>query len=170
MSYFQDWLASAFKPCILVNWHKKTKNIIAKNNLSLSEFLRPLDDFRGKKIQISFKKEKEPIIINNFILDFYDNDKFKPIESSKIIDYLKTMFQMNEPSWNLSSPLITKSHLESFLNKIKHFSTPWFREFEKTFFECLHFDEYELYQQSLISVFLCSIEEKTSVINDNICK
>ena len=170
MSYFQDWLASAFKPCTLVYCTEKAKKIIAKNNLSPSEFLRPLGDFRGKKIQISFEKEKEPIIINNFILDFYDNDKFKPVERSKIIDYLKTMFQMNEPSWNLSSPLITKGHVEPFLNKIKHFSTPWFREFEKTFLECLHFDEYELYQQPLINVFICSIEEKTLVINENLCK
>ena len=171
MSYFQDWLSASFKPCILVYCTEKAKKIIAQNNLSPSEFLRPFGDFRGKKIQIQFNdKEKEPIIINNFILDFYDNDKFKQIEREKIIDYIATMLKNNEPTWNLSSPLITKGHVEPFMNRLKHYSTPWFREFEKTLLECLHFDEYELYQQPLINTFICSIEEKTSVINDHLCK
>ena len=66
MSYFQDWLSASFKPCILVYCTEKAKKIIAQNNLSPSEFLRPFGDFRGKKIQIQFNdKEKEPIIINN---------------------------------------------------------------------------------------------------------
>ena len=171
MSYFQDWLSTAFKPCSLVYCTEKAKHIIAKNNLTPSEFLRPVGDFRGKKIQIQFnEKEKEPITINNFILDFYDNNKFKQIERESIIDYITTMLRMNEPTWNLSSPLITQGHVEPFLNKLKQFSTPWFKEFEKTLLECLSFDEYELYQQPLINIFICSIEEKTSVINDNLCK
>ena len=170
-SYFQDWLSAAFKPCILVYCTEKAKKIIAQNNLSPSEFLRPFGDFRGKKIQIQFNdKEKEPVIINNFIVDFYDNDKFKQVERESIINYITTMLKNNEPTWNLSSPLITKGHVEPFMNRIKHYSTPWFKEFEKTLLECLHFDEYELYQQPLINIFICSIEEKTSVINDNLCK
>ena len=170
-SYFQDWLSSSFKPCTLVYCTEKAKEIIAKNNLSPSEFLRPFGDFRGKKIQIQFnEKEKEPITINNFVLDFYDNDKFKQVDRESIINYVQTMFKVNEPTWNLSSPLITKSHAEPFLNRLKQFSTPWFKEFEKTILECLNFDEYELYQQPLINIFICSIEEKTSVINDNLCK
>ena len=126
MSYFQDWLSTAFKPCSLVYCTEKAKHIIAKNNLTPSEFLRPVGDFRGKKIQIQFnEKEKEPITINNFILDFYDNNKFKQIERESIIDYITTMLRMNEPTWNLSSPLITQD--EPFLNKLKQFSTPWFK-------------------------------------------
>ena len=170
-SYFQDWLSAAFKPCTLVYCTEKAKKIIAQNNLSPSEFLRPFGDFRGKKIQIQFNdKEKETIVLNNFILDFYDNDKFKQADRESIINYITTMLKSNEPTWNLSSPLITMGHVEPFMNKLKHYSTPWFREFEKTLFECLHFDQYELYQQPLINIFICSIEEKTSVINDNLCK
>ena len=171
MSYFQDWLSVSFKPCTLVYCTEKAKKIIAQNNLSPAEFLRPFGDFRGKKIQIQFNdKEKEPITINNFVLDFYDNDKFKQVDKESIIGYIKTMLKINEPIWNLSSPLITNGHVEPFMNRLKHYSTPWFREFEKTILECLNFDEYELYQQPLINIFICSIEEKTSVINDNLCK
>ena len=172
MSFFQDWLTNTFKPCALVYCTEKGKKIIAKNNLSPSEFLRPIGDFHGKKIQIQFKneKEKEPSIINNFVLDFYDNDKFKQIDRDSIINYITTMLKINEPKWTLSSPLITKGHAEPFLNRLKHYSTIWYKEFEKTLIECLHFDEYELYQQPLINIFICSIEEKTSVINDNLCK
>ena len=171
MSYFQDWLASAFKPCTLVYCTEKAKKIIDQNNLTPSEFLRPFGDFRGKKIQMQFNdKDKEPAVITNFILDFYDNDKFKQIERDSIVNYIITMLKQNEPTWNLSSPLITKGHVEPFLNKLKQYSTPWFKEFEKTLLECLHFDEYELLQQPLINIFICSIQEKTSVINDNLCK
>ena len=171
MSYFQDWLSATFKPCTLVYCTEKAKKIIAQNNLSPSEFLRPFGDFRGKKIQIQFNdKEKEPISINNFILDFYDNDKFKQIDRESIKDYISYMLEKNEPTWNLSSPLITKGHVEPFLNRLKQFSTPWYKEFEKTLLECLHFDEYELYQQPLINIFICYIEEKISVINDNLVK
>ena len=133
--------------------------------------MRPFGDFRGKKIQIQLNdKEKEPTILNNFILDFYDNNKFIQVDRESILGYIKTMLKKNEPIWNLSSPLITIGHAEPFMTKLKHYSTPWFREFEKTILECLHFDEYELYQQPLINIFICSIEEKTSVINDNLCK
>ena len=171
MSYFQDWLSISFKPCTLVYCTEKAKKIIAQNNLSPAEFLRPFGDFRGKKFQIQFNdKEKEPTTINNFILDFYDNDKFIQVDRELIPNYIKTMLKINEPIWNLSSPLITNGHVEPFMSRLKHFSTPWFREFEKTILECLHFDEYELYQQPLINIFICSIEEKTSVINDNLCK
>ena len=170
-SYFQDWLSSSFRPCCLVYCTEKAKKIIAKNNLTPSEFLRPFGDFRGKKIKIQFNdKEKEPTTINNFIFDFYDVAKYQQIDKTSIINYLTTMLKINSPIWNLSSPLITKGHAEPFLNRLKQYSTPWFKEFEKTLIECLYFDEYELYQQPLINIFIVSIEEKNSVINDNLGK
>jgi hypothetical protein len=171
MSSFQDWLASSFKPCCLVYCSDKAKEIIGMNNLTPSEFLRPFGDFRRKEIQIQFnEKEKEPINIKNFILDFYDNDKFKQIDKEKIYDYLCTMLKQNEPKWNLNSPLITKNYVEPVFSTLKHYSTQWFREYEKTLLECLHFDEYELYQQPLFLIFICSIEELTSVIANDLCQ
>ena len=166
---FQDWVTDSFRPCCLVYCSETAKKIIGKNNLTPSEFLRPFGDFRGKKVTIQFnEKDKEPITMTNFILDFYDNDKFHQVDTINIEKYLISMFKKNEPLWNLSSPLITKNYAEPFLIKLKHFSTPWFREFEKTFLECLHFDPYELYQQPLINIFIVSIKESTSVINKDL--
>ena len=171
MSYFQDWISTSFRPCGLVFCSEKAKKIIEINNLTPSEFLRPFGDFRNKNIQIQFnEKDKEPISINNFIIDFYDNEKFKQVDKEFRNDYIKTMLELNKPNWNLSSPLITKNNVDPIFKLLKHYSTPWFGEFEKTFLECLHFDEYELYQQPLINIFIVSIEEETSIINNNLCK
>ena len=171
-SYFQNWLSYSFRPCCLVYCTESAKKIIAKNNLTPSEFLRPFGDFRGKTIKIQFnEKEKEPTTIDNFILDFYYVAKFKQIDKNKIINYLTTMLKINSPTWNLSSPLITKGYVEPFKTKLKqYYSTPWFKEFESTLIECLYFDEYELYQQPLINIFIVSIEEKNSVINEHLGK
>ena len=171
MSSFQDWLSASFRPCALVFCSEEARKIIGINNLSPSEFLRPFGDFRNKQILFNEnEKGKDQITIKNFILDFYDTDKFKPIDKESAIDYIYTMFEKNEPKWNLNSPLITKVHTEPILSKLKNYSTPWFREFEKTLLECLHFDEYELYQQPLFSIFICSIEELTSVVTNDLCK
>ena len=173
MSYFQDWLSKSFKPCCNVLCSDKAKEIIAHNNLTPSEFLRPFGDFRGKKLQIQFnEKDKEPISLNDFILDFYDSENYAQIKQESILNYIKTMFHHNEPSWNLNYPLITKNRLEPVMNKLiqGQYCTPWFKEFEKTILECLNFDEYELYQQPLINVFIASIEEKASVINEQLVK
>ena len=174
-TYFQDWLSKSFKPCCNVLCSDKAKEIIAKNNLTPSEFLRPFGDFRGKKFQFPLNekdKEKEPISLNDLILDFYDSDSYSQIKQESILDYIDTMFAQNEPTWNLNSPLITKNRLEPVMNKIivGQYCTPWFKEFEKTILECLNFDEYELYQQPLINVFIASIEEKAAVINDQLVK
>ena len=173
MSYFQDWLAKSFKPCCLVLCSDKAKELIAQNNLTPSEFLRPFGDFRGKKLQIQFnEKDKEPISLNDFILDFYDSDNYSQVKRESVINYIETMFAQNEPSWNLNYPLFTKNLIENEKNKlvVGQYCTPWFKEFEKTILECLNFDEYELYQQPLINIFIASIEEKVAIINESLVK
>ena len=175
MSYFQDWLSKSFKPCCNVLCSKKAREIIAKNNLTPSEFLRPFGDFRGKRLQIQFTekdKEKEPISLNDFILDFYDTEEYTQIPKEYVINYIEEMFRQNEPSWNLNEPLITKDFLDPVKKKLieGQYCTPWFKEFEKTILECLNFDEYELYQQPLINIFITHFEESTSVIDDVLVK
>ena len=173
MSYFQDWLAKSFKPCCLVLCSDKAKELISQNNLTPSEFLRPFGDFRGKRLQIQFnEKDKEPISLNDFILDFYDSDNYSQVKKESVINYIETMFAQNEPSWNLNNPLFTKNLIESEKNKLSvgQYCTPWFKEFEKTILECLNFDEYELYQQPLINIFIASIEEKVAIINESLVK
>ena len=175
MAYFQDWLSKSFKPCCNVLCSEKAKEIIAQNNLTPSEFLRPFGDFRGKKLQIQFnekEKDKEPISLNDLIIDFYDSEDYVQIKQESIINYIETMFKQNEPSWNLNSPLVTKNLLEPVKSKLieGQYCTPWFKEFEKTILECLNFDEYELYQQPIINIFIVYIGEKATVINDQLVK
>ena len=173
MSSFQHWLSKTFKPCCLVLCSDKAKSILAENNLTPAEFLRPLGDFRSKKVNIQFnEKDKELISLNDFFFDFYDNEQYMQISQDQVINYIEEMFKQNEPSWNLNNPLVTKHSLESVKNNIipGEYCTPWFREFEKTIIECLHFDEYELFQQPLISVYIVSIGESIAVINDDLTK
>ena len=167
-TYFQEWLSETFKPCILVYSSELAKASIKKNNLSPADFLRPLGDFTGKKIETPFiEKDKLPFL--NLQLDFYDNDKFKSIKKSETINYIKAMFKENEIKNNLSSNLInnrTKENILKMFSKLKYYSSPWIRNYEKTLFECLSFSEYELYQQPLFNIFLCNSLDEPSVIID----
>ena len=95
-NYFRDWLFNIYKPCALVYSSEKAKKIINKNNLSPADFLRPLGDFKGRQITYPYN-DKENITIPNFIFDFYDNDKFQKIENDKIIQYIITMYDYNQP-------------------------------------------------------------------------
>ena len=168
-TYFRDWLFNTYKPCALVYSSQKAKNIINKNNISPADFLRPLGDFQGRQISYPYN-DKENITIPNFHLDFFDNDKFQKIENEKILQYIITMFVFNQPKWDLSTPTVNKYNFEPYLNNIKYNSTIWYREFEKTLFECLKFDDYECLQQPLINIFICSIEEETKIITEEYSK
>ena len=170
-TYFQEWLSETYKPCILVFTSENAKKSFALNNLSPADFLRPLGDFTGKKLEPPFA-EKENIHISNFHLDFYDNEKFKPIEKNKIQNYINTMFMTNIPHWDLSCSTISKKekNIEQYLSSFKYYSSPYFIEYEKTLNECLYFDEYELYQQPLLNILICSIEDPPSIISETLCK
>ena len=167
-TYFQEWLSETFKPCILVYSSELAKISIKKNNLSPADFLRPLGDFTGRKIELSLN-DSEIISFTNFQIDFYDNDKFKSIPREKIQNYIDKMFSENAPSWDLSNALLNKDKKNAgeFLSKLKYYySSPYFTEYEKTIFECLHFDEYELYQQPLVNIFICTLlDEPSAIIN-----
>ena len=168
-TYFRDWLYNTYKPCALVYTSEKAKSFINKNNISPADFLRPLGDFQGRQISYPYN-DKENISIPNFHLDFFDNDKFQKIENDRILQYIITMFDYNQPKWDLSTPTVKKNNFDPYLNNVKYNSTKWYREFEKTLFECLKFDDYECLQQPLINIFICSVDEKVSIISDELCK
>ena len=168
-TYFKDWLFNNYKPCALVYTSEKSKTLINKNNISPADFLRPLGDFKGRQISYPFN-DKENISISNFIFDFYDNDKFQKIENDKIIQYIITMYDYNQPKWDLGTPTVNKFNSGPFLHNIKYNSTKWYREYEKTLLECLKFDDYELLQQPLINIFICQIDEPVSIIKDELYK
>ena len=157
-TYFRDWLFFTYKPCSLVYSSQKAKHIINKNNISPADFLRPLGDFQGRQISYPYN-DKENISIPNFHFDFFDSDKFEKIENENILKYIITMFDFNQPKWDLSTPTVNKYN-----------STIWYREFEKTLFECLKFDDYECLEQPLINIFICSIEEDVKIITEELSR
>ena len=166
-TYFQEWLSETFKPCILVYSSNLAKESIKKNNLNPSEFLRPLGDFTGKKIETPFiAKDKIPFF--NLQIDFYDNDKFKSIKKIETQNYINTMFKENAKKWDLSSILIdrSKENVLKIFSKFKYYSSFWIRNYESTLFECLSFSEYELYQQPLINIFICSSLDNPDAITN----
>ena len=166
-TYFQEWLSEAFKPSILVYSSELAKTTIKKNNLSPADFLRPLGDFTGKRLEIPFS-DSEITSISNFQIDFYDNDKYRSIQRGEIRKYIESMFVENTPIWELSTASLNKNKksIGDILSKLKYYSSPWLREYEKTLFECLSFDEYELYQQPLINIFLCTSLDEASIITN----
>jgi len=162
-TYFQEWLSETFKPCNLVYSSEMAREAIKKNNLSPADFLRPLGDFTGKKIEIPYI-EKEKIPFFNLQIDFYDNDKFKPIQKFETQNYINSMFKENMAKLDLSLINRNKENILNMFSKLKYYSTSWIRNYEKTLFECLSFNEYELYQQPLINIFICSSLDDPSII------
>lgn len=168
ISYLQNWLTEIFKPCAIVYSSELAKKSINKNNLSPADFLRPLGDFKGKKIDI-FPQDKtntsSNTVIRNFLFDFYDNTKYRTVFRKDIQNYLTIMFETIQPNWNLNSPIVTKTNQDPYISIIDSYSSPWFKEYEELLFECQKFDDYELFQQPLFNICFCLINENPSIIN-----
>ena len=167
ISYLQNWLTEIYSPCALVYSSDSALNSIKKNNLTPADFFRPLGDFKGKKIEL-FTYDKTNMspstTIRNFILDIYDNNKFKPIIRNNIQNYFAIMFQCKAPEWKINSPVMTKANPDPFINLIDSYSTPWYNEYEKLFFECHCLNDYEMFKQPLFNICFCSITEEPSII------
>ena len=166
-TYFRDWLYTIFKPCILVYSTEKVKALFNKSNLTPADFLRPLGDFKGRQITFPYN-DKENLSIPNLRFDFFDSYKFTKIDNKEILQYITTMFEYNKPKWDLSNPTVNKRFSEPYLNNIKYNSTVWYREFEKTLFELLQFNDYEFIQQPFINIFICLVDEPVTIIKDEL--
>ena len=168
ISYLQNWLTEIYKPCGIVYSSDLAAKAIKKNNLSPADFLRPFGDFKGKKIDLSFQEKTSTstnTTIRNFFFDFYDNTKCKTVYRKDLQNYLSMMFQEIKPEWNLNHPIVSKTNQDPFINMIDSYSSPWFKEYEELFFECQKFDDYELFQQPLLNICICLINEDPSIIN-----
>ena len=169
ISYLQNWLTENFKPCAIVYSSDLAKKAINKNNLTPSDFLRPFGDFKNKKIDLCFQEKTNTssnTVIRNFFLDCYDSFKYKSVLRKNIQNYLTIMFETIPPKWNLNSPIVTKSNMRPFINLIESYSSPWYKEYEELFFECQQFDEYELFQQPILNICICLINEEPSEIKN----
>ena len=169
VSYLQNWLTEVFPPCALVYCSDIALNSIKKNNLTPGDFIRPFGDFKGKKIELHTidKTNASPTgPIRNFILDIYDNTKFKPVLPQNIQEYFAIMFKYIAPEWKINSPAMTKINQEPY-NKylLDSFSTIWYKQYEELYFQCHCLNDYELFKQPLFNICICSIKEEPNVIN-----
>ena len=166
-TYFNTWVTEKIIPCGLVYSTKDAKDIFLKNNLSPAEFLRPFGDFTKNKFDIIFS-ENDLNTISNFKIDFYNSEQFIQIKEENIPDYLNKVMTSEKirPNWSLNDTSFSNKNIEINQSNLRFYSLPWFRNFEKILFETLQFNPYELYQQPLIAIYICSLNEDPNVIKE----
>ena len=159
------YIKDNFYPTGIVFSTEKAKNIIGKNNLQPSEFLRPFGIFP----KVDFKTETYSASIKNFRLDFYDSEKFAPSSQDIYSRTIETVLSdpkiiPDMPAYNLKDRNQNYKIPDNVTNKLNNFSFPWFNEYANTIVELNRFNEYELYQQPLCFVYICSIDDPINVL------
>ena len=155
---FSSWLKENFYPSSIVFATDRAKSIIAKNNLTPSEFLRPFGLFSEIRFNQS---EKFNITLRNFKMDFYDSYNYKSLKLETLQPFVDNLLlsPRNVPDWNVHETKITRERADPLLSKLKYYSFPWFNEYESMFMEFIRFYEFELYQQPISYVYMCSIDD-----------
>ena len=163
------YIKENYYPTGIVFSTDKAREIIGKNNLKPAEFLRPFGIFP----KVDFKLGLFSKSISNFRLDFYDSEDFvKPnpntfpgiIES--VLSNPKLMPDL--PAYNLKDRKQNYKIPDNIMNKLHHYSFPWFNEYANTMVELNKFNEYELYQQPLCFIYFCSIEDNIKEVKPSI--
>jgi len=162
---FYSWIAKTFSPTSLVFSSQKAQTIIGKNSLSPSQFLRPFGDLSGTQLNFSLN-EKYQNIITDFKMDFYDPQDFAKKEINQINNFIINCLSEEKimPTFEKNFRKINKNNIKQFILQLNQFS-PYFSEFEKLYFELCKFQETELYQQPLLIVFICDINDDINIIN-----
>ena len=161
---FYSWIAKTFSPTSLVFSSPKAQSIIGKNRLSPSQFLRPFGDLSGMQLNFSLN-EKYQNIITDFKIDFYDTQDFDKKELNQINNFIINCLSEEKimPTFEKNFIKINKNNINQFLLQLNQFS-PYFSEFEKLYFELCKFQETELYQQPILMVYVCDINDDINVI------
>ena len=164
---FVHFITENFSPTGIVYSTAKAKNIILKSNLSPAEFLRPF----GFLPKLTYNNEISSFVISDFRLDFYDSEYYQKIpisQYSTIINrilssekYLPKIPEINLNNININSNIKLTDRI---IDKLNEFSFPWFSTYIKTIIELIKFNEYELYQQPLCSIYICSIDDNPNDI------
>ena len=162
---FYSWIAKTFSPTSLVFSSPKAQTIIGKNSLSPSQFLRPFGDLSGMQLNFSLN-EKYQNIITDFKIDFYDTQDFAKKELNQINNFIINCLSEEKimPTFEKNFIKINKNNINQFLLQLNQFS-PYFSEFEKLYFELCKFQETELYQQPLLFVYICDMNDDVDIIN-----
>ena len=143
----------------------KAKEIIGKNNLTPSEFLRPFGIFS----KVDFRLGTFFTSVPNFRLDFYDAENFcRPNQDQcfKAIEAVLSDPKINPelPAYNLKDRKQNYKIPDNVTNKLNNFSFPWFNEYANTIVELNRFNEYELYQQPLCIIYFCSLDDPLNIV------
>ena len=164
---FVHFIIENFAPTGIVYSTPKAKNIISKSNLSPAEFLRPF----GFLPKLTYNSEISSFVISDFRLDFYDSEYYKKIpelEYSTIINRILSSekYSPKIPEINLNNININNNIklTDRIIDKLNEFSFPWFSTYIKTIIELIKFNEYELYQQPLCCIYICSIDDNPNDI------
>ena len=164
--YFKNWVEENFLPCGIVFSTESSRNMILKNNLTPSQFLRPFGDLSNIFLEIKIKNIYENTI-KNFKIDFFDSENFHKNENN-ILSYFYNCLsnENNLPQFSLNSIHLNKKNYFSFIDNQKYFSKNYFNECEKVIFEYCYFNENEIYQQPLLFVYLIDINDDFSKIDE----
>ena len=162
---FYSWIAKTFSPTSLVFASPKAQTIIGKNSLSPSQFLRPFGDLSGTQLNFSYN-EKYQNIITDFKIDFYDPQDFTKKGLNQMNNFIINCLSEEKimPTFDKNFRKINKNNINQFVLQLNQFY-PYFSEFEKLYFELCKFQETELYQQPLIIVYICDINDDIDIIN-----
>ena len=161
---FSSWIKDHFYPTAIVFSTYKSRNILSKNHLTPSEFLRPFGLFNEIVINQNYQSNRT---LRNFRVDFYDADNYKPIpfNNFKPLTEQVLLDKYISPEWSLNEEVLSKENPDIYLSKLQSYSLPWYQAYENICFEFMRFFEYEQYQQPLLYIYICSIDDDVNAIN-----
>ena len=148
---FNKWITKVLSPCCVVFSTQSAKTALIKNNLTPAQFLRPFGDFTNVDIVIENKKEN--VIINDMKLEFYDATSYSQVMKESVNSFIFNGLINYEkiPNWKIGQK--------------KNYEMPWYEEFEQIIFECMKFNECELYQQPLLNIVFLTPSDAINCIN-----
>ena len=148
---FNKWITKVLSPCCVVFSTQSAKIALIKNNLTPAQFLRPFGDFTNVDIVIENKKEN--VIINDMKLEFYDATSYSQVMKESVNSFIFNGLINYEkiPNWKIGQK--------------ENYEMPWYEEFEQIIFECMKFNECELYQQPLLNIVFLTPSDAINCIN-----
>ena len=164
---FVPWILNTFPPTSLIFSSPNAQKILGKNFLSPSQFMRPFGDLTGTSLVFTFN-DKYQNVVSNFKFDFYDSQDFRKIENNQINNYIINCLSTETimPNFENNFIKLNKNDIKNFITQLKSITPLYYLEFEKLYFEICKFQETELYQQPLLNIYLCDINDNITIVSD----
>ncbi len=161
--YFEKWLEENFLPSGIVFSTKSAREIIGKNNLTPSQFLRPFGVINDYIINLKEYHNK----LDSFRIDFFDSIDYHK-NQNQISKYLNNCIscEKNIPKFSIDSIHLNKNNYYSLIQNTKFYSKNYYNECEKIIIEYSYFDENEIYQQPLLFVYFIDLIDEIEDINN----